>query len=317
MKPILTLTLNPALDIACATETVVPQHKLRTHGERMDPGGGGVNVSRVLHELGAPTCAIVLSGGVMGRQLEALIAAEGVACIPVPIAGATRISMTVCDETAGAEYRFVGEGPQIQPAEIEAVATALTATDADWLVISGSLPRGVATDMLASLVARAHEAGRQVVLDAPAPALRAALGHGLALIKPSLREFEDLVGRPLPTAADQDEAAMALIRQGASARIAVSMASHGALLATAAGVIRRPAIPVRAVGTVGAGDSFLAAMTLALARGAPPPDALAWGLAAGAAAVMATGTARPARATMEMLHAGKSPLAPAADPGLG
>jgi 6-phosphofructokinase 2 len=317
MTPILTLTLNPAIDIACATETVVPQHKLRTHGERMDPGGGGVNVSRVLHELGAPTRAIVLSGGVMGRQLEALIAAEGVACHPIPISGTTRISMTVHDETAGAEFRFVGEGPQIQPAEIEAVAAALAESDADWLVISGSLPRGIATDMLAALVARAHEAGRQVVLDAPAPVLRAALGRGLALIKPSLREFEALVGRPLATPAAQDDAAMTLIAQGAAARIAVSLAGDGALLATAAGVIRRPAIPVRAVGTVGAGDSFLAAMTLALARGAAPEDALAWGLAAGAAAVMATGTARPTRAIIEKLHRGISPLAPASDPGLG
>jgi 6-phosphofructokinase 2 len=317
MKPILTLTLNPAIDIACATEAVVPQHKLRTHGERMDPGGGGVNVSRVLHELGAATCAIVLSGGVMGRQLEALIAAEGVACHPIPIAGTTRISMTVHDEAAGTEYRFVGEGPQIQPPELEATAAALTAAEADWLVISGSLPRGIATDMLARLVVRAHDAGQQVVLDAPAPVLRAALGRGLALIKPSLREFEDLVGRKLPTPAAQDDAAMTLIRQGAARRIAVSLAADGALLATPDGVIRRPAIPVRAIGTVGAGDSFLAAMTLALARAAPPADALAWGLAAGAAAVMATGTARPKRADIARLHHGISLLAPGADPGLG
>jgi 6-phosphofructokinase 2 len=302
MKPILTLTLNPAIDIACAAAQVVPQHKLRTHGERMDPGGGGVNVARVLHELGAPATAMILSGGVFGRHLEALIAAEGVACHPIPIAGNTRIAMTVHDEAAGAEYRFVGEGPQVQPAEIEAVAQALAQADAEWLVISGSLPRGIATDMLARLVRVAHEAGRRVVLDTSGPALRAALGHGLALIKPSLREFEELVGHPLPTEAAQDEAALRLVREGAAERIAVSLSADGALLATQAGIVRRPAIPVKAIGTVGAGDSFLAARTLALARDEAPESALAWGLAAGAAAVMSTGTARPKRATIEALR---------------
>lgn len=302
MKPILTLTLNPAIDIACATSEVVPQHKLRTHGERMDPGGGGVNVSRVLHELGAPTTAVILSGGVFGRHLEGLIAAEGVDCLPVAIAGATRIAMTVHDETAGTEYRFVGEGPQIQPAEIEAVARAVAEADADWLVISGSLPRGIASDMLARLVRLAHAAGRRVVLDTSGPALKAALGQGLALIKPSLREFEELVGHALPDPAAQDEAARHLVREGAAERIAVSLSADGALLATRDGVVRRPAIPVKAVGTVGAGDSFLAAMTLSLARGEAPECALAWGLAAGAAAVMSTGTARPRRATIEALR---------------
>ena len=304
MKPILTLTLNPAIDIACATAEVVPQHKLRTHGERMDPGGGGVNVARVLHELGAETLAIVLSGGVFGRHLEALITAEGVPCRPVHIAGTTRIAMTVHDETAGQEYRFVGEGPTIQPDEIDACLAALAAEDSDWLVISGSLPRGITPDTLAHIVHRAHAAGRQVVLDTSGPALRAAIGQGLALIKPSLREFEELVGRKLPSVAAQDEAALRLVHQGAADRIAVSLSADGALLATSDGVVRRPAIPVKAIGTVGAGDSFLAALTLALARGATPSNALNWGLSAGAAAVMATGTARPSRAGIEALHAG-------------
>lgn len=306
MKPILTLTLNPAIDIACATAEVVPQHKLRTHGDRMDPGGGGVNVARVLHELGADTLAVILSGGVFGHHLESLIAAEGVTCRAVPIAGTTRVAMTVHDERAGQEYRFVGEGPVILPNEVEACLAVLETEDADWLVISGSLPRGVTPDALAHIVRRAHEAGRHVVLDTSGPALHAAIGQGLALIKPSLREFEELVGERLPTAAAQDEAALRLVREGAAARIAVSLSGDGALLATRDGVVRRPAIPVKAVGTVGAGDSFLAALVFALARGATSSDALAWGLAAGAAAVMATGTARPRRATIEALHAGRA-----------
>jgi 6-phosphofructokinase 2 len=302
MKTIVTLTLNPAIDIACATAEVVPQHKLRTHGDRMDPGGGGVNVARVLTELGAPAHAVVLCGGALGEVLAARIAAEGVACTKVRIAGQTRISMTVHAEASGQEYRFVGEGPEVDEAEVQAAMTTIAAHDSDWLVVSGSLPRGMAPAQLAALVRAAHAAGRQVVVDSSGPALRAALGPGIALIKPSLREFEELVGHPLPDPGAQEEAALRLVREGAAERIAVSLSAGGALLATREGVVRRPAIPVRAVGTVGAGDSFLAAMVLALARDEPPADALAWGLAAGAAAVMATGTARPRRETIEELR---------------
>ncbi|MCC6718558.1 MAG: 1-phosphofructokinase family hexose kinase [Acetobacteraceae bacterium] len=303
MKPIVTLTLNPAVDIACATEKVVPQDKLRTHGDRMDPGGGGVNVARVLQELGAETCAVVLAGGVFGRQLEALIAAEGVAFRTVPIAGTTRIAFTVHDERAGQEYRFVGEGPEVLPGEIAACREIVAATECDWLVISGSLPRGVAPETLAGIVRHAHARGRKVVVDTSGPALAAVLGQGPALIKPSLREFEALVGRALPDPAEQEAEALRLVREGAAERIAVSLSGAGALLATRDGVVRRPAIPVRKLGTVGAGDSFVAAMVLALARDGAPADALAWGLAAGAAAVMATGTARPRRETIEALRA--------------
>ena len=302
MQPILTLTLNPAVDVACAAAQVVPQHKLRTHGERMDPGGGGVNVARVLHELGAETRAIVLSGGITGQFLASLIAGEGVACRVVPIAGTTRICMTVLDEATNQEYRFVPEGPVVTEAELAACLDAVAAESGDWLVISGSLPRGVAPSALAPFVRSARARGCQVVVDTSGPALRAVLGQGLALIKPSLNEFEALVGHALPDAAAQAAAALQMVQSGAVARVAVSLGPQGALLATAAGVVRLPALPIKAVGTVGAGDSFLAAMVLALARGAAPRDALAWGAAAGAAAVMATGTARPTRATIEALH---------------
>ena len=135
------------------------------------------------------------------------------------------------------------------------------------------------------------------------PALRASLGPGLALIKPSLREFEELLGESFAEPAAQAAAALRLVREGTAARVAVSLGADGAVLATAEGVVRIPALPVRVVGTVGAGDSFVAAMVLALSRGALPRDALAWGAAAGTAAVMSTGTARPKRAEMEALYA--------------
>jgi 6-phosphofructokinase 2 len=299
MSPrIVTLTLNPAIDVACEAERVFPQHKVRTSNETHDPGGGGVNVARVVHELGGNTCAIVLTGGVTGRHLVELLEGAGIPCRAVPIIGPTRISLTVQEHATGHEYRFVPEGPLFSPAELAAAEQAVAAEPADWLVASGSLPRGAGTDFYAH-VARHH---RTVAVDTSGEALRAVLGHGVALIKPSLGEFEALVGRKLPTEAAQNEAATALVRSGAVQRIAVSLGAEGGLLASADGLWRRPAITVPVRGSVGAGDSFLAALVLALARGDHPPDALAWAIAAGAAAVMQTGTAHPSRADIEALY---------------
>ncbi len=300
---IATLTLNPAVDAACEADRVFPRHKIRTENETHDPGGGGVNVARVLTGMGADALAIVLAGGVTGRFLVELLERDGVPCRAVPIAGITRISMTVQERATGEEYRFVPAGPVIDPAELAAARAVVAETAHDWLVLSGSLPRGVPDAAYGEIAAAEAARGRLVALDCSGPPLRAALGRGLALIKPSLREFEALMGTALPDAADQDAAALRLVRAGAAARVAVSLGAEGALLATADGVLRRPAIPVPVKGAVGAGDSFMAGMVRALAAGASPGEALDWGLAAGAASVMQSGTARPRRSDIEALFA--------------
>ncbi len=299
---ITTLTLNPALDVACDAPELVPVRKIRTSHTTLDPAGGGVNVARVLHELGGDVRAVLMSGGVIGSYIEDLLRQQGIAVCGVPIAGTNRISMAVRDMSSGQEYRFLPAGPQVSLAEFAACRAAVAAEASPWLVLSGSLPPGVPVDGYAEISRDAARRGQQVVLDAAGPALRAGLGTGLALIKPSLEEFEELVGCRLPDAAAQDAAALGLVRQGAAARIAVSLGEDGAMLATADGVWRMGVLPVKAIGAVGAGDSFVAAMVLALSRGAAPREALAWGSAAGAAAVTASGTAHPPRALVETLY---------------
>lgn len=302
MPRIVTLTLNPAIDVAYDADAVIPDHKVRTRNETHDPGGGGVNVSRVLRELGAETLAIVLAGGVTGAHLMELLAAEGVPAKAVPIAAPTRICTTVHDLATRHEYRFLPEGPLVSAAERAACEAALAAEPADWLVLSGGLPRGAPVDIYARL-ARATAA--KVVLDTSGPALPATIGAPLALIKPSLRELESIVGHNLPDETAQDAAVHALIAQGAAERIAVTLGPDGALLASRHGLIRSPAIPVDARSAVGAGDSFCAALTWALARGANDATALRWALAASAASVMNTGTAHPRRAVVEALFHGQ------------
>lgn len=298
---ILTVTLNPAVDMACEAEAVLPTIKIRTTGETHAPGGGGINVAKVVRELGGDGLAVMLAGGATGAHLAELVAAAGVACQVVRIGGATRICTNVRDRSTGLEYRFVPEGPLVSAAEFAACRALLAGLRGEWVVLSGSLPRGLPAGAYRLLAEDAVARGQHVVLDTSGPALAAARGGGLALIKPSLRELQHLLGRTLEDATSQEDAARALVADGTAQHVAVSLGEQGALLATRHGLWRMAALPVQAVGAVGAGDSFVAGMVLALARGAAPREALAWGMAAGAAAVTSTGTAEPKRAVVEEL----------------
>lgn len=304
MTPIVTLTLNPAIDGACETDEVRPIRKMRTRNERYDPGGGGVNVSRVVRELGGETLAIYLAGGATGPVFDALIDAEGVPRRRIDIAGHTRISNTVFETSSGREYRFVPEGPLVSADECARSLDVLRESTFDWLVASGSLPRGAGRGFYAQVGDVARERGARFVLDTSGDALKAAVeAGGLYLVKPSLGEFESLVGARLANAQEQERAAHALVETGKVALLAVTLGRDGALLADGEGVFRMPALPVEARSAVGAGDSFVGAMTLALAQGRAPREAFVRGVAAGTAAVMTPGTQLCRRADVDRLFA--------------
>jgi 6-phosphofructokinase 2 len=291
MKPIATLTLNPAIDGASEADEVRPIRKVRTRNERYDPGGGGVNVSRVVRELGGETLSIYCAGGATGPVFDALLEAEGVPRLRISIAGHTRISHTVFETSSGTEFRFVPEGPLLSAAECARVRDALASVDSDWLVASGSLPRGAAEDFYVDIAKLGRARGARVVLDTSGEPLKAAINAGgLTMVKPSLGEFETLVGRKLATHGEQEQAAMQIVSSGKVEALVVTLGHEGAFLAAAEGVFRMPALPVTAKSAVGAGDSFVAAMTFALARGRSTREAFVHGVAAGTAAVMTPGT---------------------------
>lgn len=299
---ITTFTPNPTVDLAAQAERVQPTRKTRTSGERQDPGGGGINVARVLAEFGATPRAVLLAGGVTGRFLVELLAEAGIAHRVVPIAGRTRISLTVHDRASGLEYRFVPEGPEVAPGEVAATLAALSAERARWLVLSGSLPRGFPAEALAQAARDSAASGRQVVLDTSGDALRRTIGPHIVLAKPSLSEFEALMGARLRAPRSLAEAALRCVRQGGPQHLVVSLGPDGALLATRDGTLRMTPPPVEVLGAVGAGDTFVAAMTLSLAIGESPEEAFAWGMAAGAAAVSQPGTAHPRRTDIAALR---------------
>jgi 6-phosphofructokinase 2 len=303
MSPrIVTLTLNPAVDLACTAPAMLPTHKIRTSEERFDPGGGGINVARVVHALGGDALALVMTGGVTGRLVEELLDEENVAWRHLPIAGRTRISVTVHDRESGLEYRFVPEGPVVEPAEWGGVLDLLCTLEAEWVVASGSLPRGIPADFYGQIAAVAARRGQRFALDSSGAALREAVGHGIELLKLSLGELEYLVGHELRDRKSQETEIAALRSGGAAHMIVVTLGAEGAILATAAGTIRLAAIPVQARSAVGAGDSFLAGLVLGLARGMAERDALALGIAAGAAAVGTYGTALVRREEVDRLY---------------
>jgi 6-phosphofructokinase 2 len=304
MKPIVTLTLNPAIDGAAEADVVRPTHKNRTTGNRYDPGGGGINVARVIAELGGPALPVYLAGGATGVVLDELMVERGLVFRRVPIAGHTRISLAVLERSTGLEYRFVPEGPEVTPGEWLECLGVIDDLDFDWLVVSGSRPPGLPDDCFVTLVGRAAARGARVVLDSSGPALAATLAAGgVALVKPSHGEMRTLTGLALESADEVAEATRALVETGRTGIVAVTMGHEGAILASREATLLRQAPPVPVVSATGAGDSFVGAMTLALAEGRPVVQAFLLGMAAGSASVMLPGTELCRRADVERLHA--------------
>ncbi len=190
----------------------------------------------------------------------------------------------------------------MEPDEWHLALDMLRAQQADWIVASGSLPRGVPDDFYAQAAAIAAQRGQNFALDTSGAALRAGTGTNVALLKSSLGELEFLTGRDLADPAVREKQVLELVRSGVARMIAVSLGRDGAILVTAEGAIRTPALQVEACGTVGAGDSFLAGLVMGLARGLPHKRALALATAAGGAAVLRSGTAPVRKADVERFY---------------
>lgn len=304
MSPrIVTLTVNPAVDLATTAKSVQPGHKIRTFGERYDPGGGGINVARVVCELGGQALALFASGGVTGRFVEEMLTTAKVPWQSVPIGNACRISVTVRDLSNGLEYRFVPQGPELTDSDCANLLEALRRIEADWIVASGSLAPGMPADFYGKVAGVVSARGAKFALDTSGPALTESLGHGISLLKPSLSEFESIVGRDVRDRPSQMTEAKHLVQTGAAEMVALSLGADGAILATRDRVIHSPAFAVSEKTGVGAGDSFLAGLVFGLAERRPLEDALRLALACGAAAVQNVGTAAVRRDSVDALLA--------------
>jgi 6-phosphofructokinase 2 len=293
MADILTFTPNPALDVLTRIHKVSPTHKMRCEATLKHPGGGGVNVARVLHRLGANVVAVYPSGGITGERHHHMVHLEGMRSHVVPITEETRESFSVHETASGEDFRFVLPGPVVSEAQWQACLDHITQHwPKKFLVLSGGLSPGMPDDLYARLIRAAKTQGVPVVLDANGPALNLGLqAQGVTLFKPSLRELQELTGETLDTDERCVRAARALIVQHASQMVAVSLGGEGAMLVTATDAWRAPALTVAVQTTIGAGDSFVGGMVWSLARGDAPDTAFRWGMAAGAASLLRPGTA--------------------------
>ena len=303
MADIVTLTVNPSIDVSASVERVAPFHKLRCIAERRDPGGGGINVARVMKRLGADVTAIYPTGGALGQLLRRLVDQEGVPGLTTPVLGETREDFTVIEQSTGREYRFVLPGPRLSEQEWRACLDAFSSLDqrVRFVVASGSLPPGVPDDFYGRIAHTAKQAGKKLVIDTSGPPLKAALQAGVYFVKPSLREFKILMGESLESQADRITACRSLIDNGQVEIVALTLGDQGALLVTHDRALRARALPIKLVSVVGAGDSFLAAMVWSLACGHSLETAFRYGVAAGSAALLMPGTELCRREDVERL----------------
>ena len=300
---IVTLTMNPAVDVGVGVDRVVPDTKLRCGRPRHDPGGGGINVARVVGELGGEALALYTAGGWAGDLLRSLLDGADLRHEPIDVKGATRENVTVVETVTERQYRFVMPGPELTLEEWQRCLDRVAALDPppEYLVASGSLPPGVPDGFYVDLGEQLAGRGIRYVLDTSGNALSKAARGGVFLLKPNLRELGQLAGRDVIEEPEQERAARGLVDEGRVEVVVVSMGAGGALLVTREGSerIAAPTVPIQS--RVGAGDSTVAGIVLALARGEDVATAVRYGIAAGAAAVMTPGTELCRRSDVERL----------------
>jgi 6-phosphofructokinase 2 len=285
--PILTVTPSPTVDFTAEVPELVPHHKLRARISAFHPGGGGVNVSRVLHGLGIDTTAVVAVGGLQGEVVIDRLDAMGIPNVAVPTVAETRWAEMLREHSTGIEYRLIAEADPLTEDEWRACVHAVESQVADptsgarSLVLSGSIPPGVPDGFVHELAAVARRYDVPFLVDTSGPALGAAVEAGVDLIKPSRGELAALAG-VTPAALDAEAAARELVARGVGA-VAVSLGPDGAFVATrgAEARIRPPAVPV--VSTVGAGDAMVAGILTGLTSGRDVIDATRLGVALGSA----------------------------------
>lgn len=304
MPNIITITLNPALDKSISVPELVPEKKLRALSSKVEPGGGGINISRALKKLGIASEAIILSGGYTGKTLEALLTKEQVDFTAITTEGDTRENFVVFDEDKKLQYRFGMPGESVSNQELGLLMQAIgNCAHVDYIVVSGSLPPGTANSVFHEIAIIAEQLNAKLIIDTSGEALKAAVKEGLYLIKPNLRELASLVGKEWIAISDVIATAREVIAAGSCKAMAVSMGADGAMLITATEHFQAAAPKAPVLSTVGAGDSMVAGMLAALTKGWGWEQVLQYGVAAGSAATLHKGTELCSLADTERIFA--------------
>ncbi len=307
MAGIFTLTLNPAVDKSTTVERVMAENKMRCIAPKFEPGGGGINVSRAIKKLGGNATALYAKGGPTGNQLNALLDKENIHQIPIETESWTRENFIVVETSSNRQFRFGMPGQLITMAEANAMLDELKAdkNKYEYLVVSGSTPSSISSSFYYEISSIAKSKKAKLILDTSGEPLKEALKVGIYLLKPNLAELGELLGATdddLDTIEEQEQAAKRVIAEYKIEVLTVSLGAFGAMAATANNVTHIPAPSVKKQSTVGAGDSMVGGMVLSLSRGESVLNAVRYGVAAGTAATMNTGTELCKKTDVERLY---------------
>lgn len=299
---IYTVTLNPALDKTVEIPNLALDTVNRITKMRTDPGGKGINVSKVIAKLGGTSMAVGLLAGNSGRAIQEALDRENLAHHFRFVEGETRTNLKIIDPANHTNTDINEPGINVSAPELTALLYDLLKmlNPGDIVVLAGSLPKGAPKDTYFTWVESCKKAGAKVFLDADGELLAEGLKAVPYLVKPNNDELARMMGKPLPTLDDLAEAGQSLIRRGIQ-RVVVSMGSRGALYLQGKSILFAPAIKVEVGSTVGAGDSVVAALAYAEAQGLSEEDRVRLSTATGAANVMCSGTQAAERSVVESL----------------
>ncbi|MGR3659670.1 MAG: 1-phosphofructokinase family hexose kinase [Paracoccaceae bacterium] len=292
MQNILTITLNPTVDMASTAPDITAGPKIRCTDPVFDPGGGGINVARAIHHLGGHSEAFIPVGGATGHHLLDLLRNEGLRVDAFTLDGETRQSISVTQTSDGQQFRFVMPGPDWSDATLTAALAQITraARKAEIIVLSGSQPPGVPDDFAARLTQQLDH--KKLIVDTSGAPQKHVVDHpiGLFLLRMDAAEAESLNGQNHPTPTATADFAAKLVSRNVAEIIVIGRGADGSTCVTKDFRLhcRRPVEKTRS--RVGAGDSMLGAMVLELARGSDVETSLRYGVAASSAAVLTDAT---------------------------
>lgn len=288
---ITTVTLNPAIDKMITVEKMNIGGVNMVGSIQIDPGGKGVNVSRVIQRLRGKTVALGFVGGGMGRCIIHCLKKERVPTDFVEVEGETRMNLSLMERTKKVVTSFHEMGHRVREIELEILKDKLKG----WLdgskivVLSGSVPPGIPQGIYKELIFLIKSRDVKVFLDTHGRPLKEGIKAGPYLVKPNLDEMRELTGSPLSSDEDIVSSGKRLIESGVDIGI-VSMGKRGAYIFTEDKTLRAVAPRIEMLSTIGSGDSMIAGLALSLARGDSLEDAISLGVAAGAATAMTMGT---------------------------
>ena len=300
---IITLTINPAIDRTISVDRLAFEDRARISSSRESAGGRGINASSVIHSFGAPTLAVLTSGGEKGKRLEALLDKAGFPVAVVPIQNEIRTDLTITDRH-GLTIHLNEAGPELSAAEVAQVEKRVREAleGAAWLMLCGSLPPGVPASFYGKLIAAARKKKVKTLLHTSGDALREGIEARPSVVTPNQSEAERLLGRTLLTSTQFLEAAEQVRQMGADS-VVLSLGGRGAVGAFADGMLAAAPPPVDSVCPIGSGDALAAAYAWAMFRKNKPAEAIRWGVAAGTASARLPGMRFASLAQTEEIYA--------------